>query len=601
MDEVHLVIFHVGPVQEFIASARRSRDLWFGSWVLSELSKAAAEEIVEQNGGDVEWSLIFPAPQSLSELRSEKFNAANRIVARTRRDPAELGEAVRTQVLERLRKLSNETFSRVEQVAWFDRSVAELQVDDLLEFFWVSSPMRDDYAKTRLEAEALMAARKATRDFTPSRWGSSEDKSSLDGLRESVIPKTAYQTMSREELRQKYRVRRGERLCGIGLLKRHGRRGQGDRFFSTSHLASMPLLERLNESHRDAVDKYVGSLRLLGIGPDALDTVPVAHPIFGYNDGHLLFPERLAEFFDGDKLNQAQEALRVFLKTCFEGDRPGPYYVLLHADGDHMGKIINHQESIEKHRALSRSASLFAQEVDPIVKHFKGCLVYAGGDDVLALLPLHGALPCARALADTFRDQMSSFIVPGRKGEMSVQPTLSVGLAIVHHLEPLSEALELARKAEAHAKSLKGKNALAVALNKRGGSEKTVGGTWGAFDRRLEWFIQLYCEGELPRGVAYELRFLAMMLEDEEEIPDSSLQRVLSAEVKRILGRKRTERGSRKVNEDIIEKLLNIVSRYKLSVMQLANELIIAQEFALAYNLAAAALPDVPFGEGNEK
>jgi CRISPR-associated protein Cmr2 len=34
----YLMIIGIGPVQEFIASARRSRDLWFGSWLLSELS-----------------------------------------------------------------------------------------------------------------------------------------------------------------------------------------------------------------------------------------------------------------------------------------------------------------------------------------------------------------------------------------------------------------------------------------------------------------------------------------------------------------------------------------------------------------------------------
>lgn len=44
----HLIIVHIGPVQDFIATARRSRDLWFGSWLLSELSKAAARSIVDQ-------------------------------------------------------------------------------------------------------------------------------------------------------------------------------------------------------------------------------------------------------------------------------------------------------------------------------------------------------------------------------------------------------------------------------------------------------------------------------------------------------------------------------------------------------------------------
>ena len=36
----YLIQVAVGPVQGFIATARRSRDLWFGSYLLSELSKA---------------------------------------------------------------------------------------------------------------------------------------------------------------------------------------------------------------------------------------------------------------------------------------------------------------------------------------------------------------------------------------------------------------------------------------------------------------------------------------------------------------------------------------------------------------------------------
>ena len=44
----HLLQLAVGPVQEFIAAARRTRDLWFGSYLLSEISKAAAEAIREQ-------------------------------------------------------------------------------------------------------------------------------------------------------------------------------------------------------------------------------------------------------------------------------------------------------------------------------------------------------------------------------------------------------------------------------------------------------------------------------------------------------------------------------------------------------------------------
>ena len=51
----HLVSISIGPVQDFIAQARRSRDLWFGSHILSEISRAAAKAVAERGG-----KLIFP-------------------------------------------------------------------------------------------------------------------------------------------------------------------------------------------------------------------------------------------------------------------------------------------------------------------------------------------------------------------------------------------------------------------------------------------------------------------------------------------------------------------------------------------------------------
>lgn len=586
MDNVYLVLFHIGPVQEFIRSARRSRDLWFGSWLLSELSKTAALEIVEQNGGDVEWSLIFPAPKNLSELRSDKFNVANRIVARTRKDPADLGEAVRNKVLERLHEISDEAFSRIEAVAEINRKRAELQVDDLLELFWVACPFDDTYVKTRFKAESLMAARKVTRNFGPSTWACSEDKSSLDGLRESVIPRDVYKNMEKDLLRRIYDVSKGERLCGIGILKRHGKRNGDNRFCSTSHMAAMPLLERLTESDKTAVDEYISRLKELGIESSALNTVPFAHDVFGHNDGHLLFSERLAEFFDGDDLKEAQKALEIVLKKAFGNTKPIPYYVLLHADGDHMGKIINEQQTVERHRDLSRRLSMFAQEVHPIVTRYLGSPIYAGGEDVLALLPMHTALECAKTLALTFSREMSDFSILDPKENIVIQPTLSVGLAIVHHLDPLSKSLDLVRQAERYAKSIDGKNALAVSLSKRSGSELTIGGKWGTIDQRLEWFVRLFLDEEMPTEVAYELRSLAMTLEASGEGPNLVPREALSAEVKRILRRKRAKHGTREVDEHIIDRLTTLICAQELSVGQLANELIVARELSSAYALA---------------
>ena len=56
------------------------------------------------------------------------------------------------------------------------------------------------------------------------------------------------------------------------------------------------------------------------------------------------------------------------------------------------------------HAALSEALANFALHFVPrIVADHRGTLIYAGGDDVLALLPTSRALACALCLRETFR------------------------------------------------------------------------------------------------------------------------------------------------------------------------------------------------------
>ncbi len=77
----YLYVLSIGPVQDFIAAARRTRDLWFGSHLLSEISKAAAKKIRDEGG-----QLIFPSPEKPGKDLApsddrDAFNVANIILA----------------------------------------------------------------------------------------------------------------------------------------------------------------------------------------------------------------------------------------------------------------------------------------------------------------------------------------------------------------------------------------------------------------------------------------------------------------------------------------------------------------------------------------
>jgi len=582
-----LLLIQVGPVQEFIASARRSRDLWFGSWLLSELSKTAAQTVVERSGMD---SLIFPYPKEATALQpGSTLNVANKIVAVVEQPSEDVALAVRRAVIKRLRDIRDEAYSHIQ--GRFQRDVAEKQVDDLVEYYWAALPFPDtaDYATVRNQLEALMAARKVTRNFAPITWGRDVPKSSLDGLRESVIPELAYDQvrrgqMSEETLRRRYGVGKAERLCGVGLLKRHGQRGAGDRFFSTSHVAALPLLHRMTDTAKAEVGRYIQELQGLGIAKDALNPVPGRpHPAFDSYDGHLLFEERLGEFFaDSTALDQARNTLKGFLERAVNGCRPMPYYALLVADGDRMGRVIDYQTTVQEHRRLSRALSEFAIQAPDIVTAHEGSLVYTGGDDVLAFLSLHTVLDCARKLADEFRKALQDF-----RDADGHSPTLSVGVAVSHHLEPLADALELARNAEKIAKSEPGKDALAITVSKRSGVDRTVSGRWGTLDERLRLFIQLHRMEAIPDGAAYELHSLVRRLgEPEGGHGDDTLQKAMQAEAVRILRRKQARRGREAIAEGTSEHLKTLLAEDGMAVDRLADELIVARTLAEAADLA---------------
>jgi len=583
LQPMHVLVLSIGPVQEFIESARKCRDLWFGSWLLSELARAAARGLVEAEGGAEPEVLVFPG----ASTKNGKQAVANKIVARVRQDPALVAQKSEDAMRRRLTQIREIAFRRVapkreDREKFFLESIAIEQVDQLIEFLWASAPENkpDSYPVALQDAERLLAAVKNSKKWGQPSWAKDGiPKSSLDGIRESVLheslfnnPKndSAHRNMSDGRLRREFGVHGAERLCGVGLLKRFGSVGQEDkgrpeRIFSTSHVASGPFragLARLPALHA-SWSRLLDELgRVHGALVDQLDVVPREDPTTGYVDGSIFYEGRLVETleelgFDEKKERESfdttRQALRSFLRKTSPGlGEPTPYYALLLADGDRMGKVIAEQTSFKEHRALSDTLEEFASSTRQFVEKHEGALIYSGGDDVLALLPLHTLLACARGLAAQFEQKMRRWTVD--EGGQRKSPTLSVGVAVVHHLLPLDEALALVRKTEKDAKHVEGKNALAITVKKRGGEAVSVQGTWGKLDVRLEDLIELHRDDAISTKAQYELMDLAARLEDAGN-HKAALEKVQAAEATRILARKQPRKGKETLAEETRARL----------------------------------------------
>lgn len=559
----YLLSVHVGPVQDFIASARRCRDLWYGSQMLSEASRAVAQLLTDGNRP----ALIFPG--EVDRSTGGDVSVANKIqvyLADTDVNAVrDLAEAGRAALDKWVKTTSDEVFERIEHElpagdrASFDGELARAQVAELFEYYWVAVPVAEpgDYARSRKECEQLLAARKNTRRWSAStfvRFG--VPKSALDGVRESVIHESCFSPEHAAWLYRIFKVGKAERLCGVGLLKRNGRwaldagcQESTPTFHSTSHIASAPLRVAMagNPAAQGAWNEFVGMLvgvdgfplqdfRIrspqqqpawtefgLPAGDNAVRVVP--HVLPGQHDadgigldGELLYPERLQSMFDdfgisGDQQSVLTNAQQKVLRALGIGD-PFAYYALILADGDKMGVAIDRlaehagADGRANHKRMSKTLDAeFTSTCASLVRKHGGSLLYAGGDDVMAMVPVVSALACARALRDRFRSAMEKAFAPLDESE---RPTLSVGVAVVHHMDRFDRARQYAKKAESAAKD-GGRNSLAVVLKKRSGPERLVVGKWldgdeEGVDRRILRWTSLLLDNRLPSRFASRLR-----------------------------------------------------------------------------------------------
>ncbi|MDR1649707.1 MAG: type III-B CRISPR-associated protein Cas10/Cmr2 [Synergistaceae bacterium] len=595
----HLLQISIGPVQDFIAAARRTRDLWFGSCLLSEISKAAAKGVAQAGG-----RLIFPNFEDLEPERidSEECSVANVILAE-----ADSGEhaknasrAAREAAETRWGEFAGEAFSIlrgcVTEGSW------EYQKNGVIEFYSAWCPFKEDlsdYPEARKNVARLLAGRKNIRDFALWEGAEKVPKSSLDGLRESVLKP---RKDGREINVRGIRIKKGEELDLVGCVKRAGGQRLDDEkraFPSVSRIAVDPWLRGLWKKTSDSELSELYK-ELCGLCRSLAEKKVLSYyksDSFPY-EGTPLLPQRYSEFLEGldDPADiEAVEALRKDLESVVtklhKRHKPMvPYLAVLAADGDKMGAAISTLKTPGDHRKFSQKLSEFASLARGIVKAHFGCCVYTGGDDVLAFLPMDTALPCARELHDTFGGLWKT----GWNFEKN--PTLSVGLSVGHALEDLEFLLSWGRDAEKLAKE-PGRDGLGITIRSRGNSEIRVRERWKersaaraevqladlSLDQRLEFWAERFAKGKIPSKFPYELRESAKFYEDWET--DETVDEAMKMDVLRIFERKDIQLEYRE-KSSVVKYIKEAIGCSHRSIECLADELLVAQWIGTALEAA---------------
>ncbi len=496
MSAQQLFIFQIGPVQSFIAAARRTQDLYVGSKMLSTLAKSGVEAAMRAEG----FQAVFPVPNG-GKLPQ---GVPHRFAFIATDDPAAVAESVQAAISQ---TWQTQFVDRVH--AWLKRQVGggpwetvyERQTASWLEFNWVAVPYDpDNHTASYQNAARAMAARRSTREFQQVE----EDgvKCTLTGAG-TALPKTLW-----DALRGKVgeiMVRPNEALAAMATIKR----------FAGKYHADCGL----------DVESFPSTDEIAGVLPE-------------------------------DQRG---------------GKEVSGYLAVLHMDGDSMGKRIAKCQDLTEHQEFSRTLAHFADEVVPeiIAKHERAVLIYAGGDDVLALLPLSAALKVADELQAAFH-------------QLTGNMTASAGIAVTPFNLPLDVALQTSRDAEKKAKDGHGRAAVVV-TEVHGGQMREAGTKWttqhAAIVDVMDQLYQHFIRRELSSKLGYDLQDLTYALGTTPAMADAR-----AAELSRLLHRRLGEGVSRDVAErietDLHRKLVALGEDNDCGWDSLANWVILARFLA---------------------
>ena len=256
---------------------------------------------------------------------------------------------------------------------------------------------------------------------------------------------------------------------------------------------------------------------------------------------------------EGRREEKQRRAEHLVKRTLFrdeDRDKIETYYALLLMDGDHMGRILSgdggdegdngngprcaipyldsfHPQvrngfeartrdnpalreygertramSPNRHLAISAALNDFALYVVPevIEREFLGRVLYAGGDDVMAMLPVVDLLPAMQRLRHAYsghdpHDASSDWkaargsrklvckdgfaLLRGHLMRMMGGATASCGAVVAHYQAPLTAVMRELREAEQRAKNEGGRDAFSLTVVKRSGGALQLTANWG--------------------------------------------------------------------------------------------------------------------------
>ncbi|MFN3829764.1 MAG: type III-B CRISPR-associated protein Cas10/Cmr2 [Tepidimonas ignava] len=300
---------------------------------------------------------------------------------------------------------------------------------------------------------------------------------------------------------------------------------------------------------------------------------------------------------DAHDYEQAQRLVKTALGRTLDqaSARLETYYALIMMDGDKMGAILSGDDkttipfcesfhphvrkgfearaasqplirqygaqkrpiSPNRHLAISGALNDFSQTVvrHVVEEEHLGRVIYAGGDDVLAMLPVADLLSCMQRLRYAYSGidpeheggvwqglTLQNGFAALKKGQqqrvmrmMGENATASCGAIIAHHQAPLSAVMRALREAEKRAKSEGGRDAFSITVLKRSGGALFLTAKWGEPVELLKKLVAFLRGQDTSRRAVYHTLEWLRDLPEPKDNPEM-LQSLLAYQLARQSG-----------------------------------------------------------------
>lgn len=453
----YLFLFTISPVQAFIAQARKTQDLYAGSFILSHLCRVAAEKARTAYNARI----VFPHLDN--EALINRFLAV--VDDSNREKNLAMGRDVEETVRDTLRQMAEEILVRM-KISCSPSFIQHYynQVENFWQIFWVfqeypEGAFADSYVKIEQALGAIKNVKKfASFEQEPARKCSITGEHNVlfyrEGQKNRFDPDFAISLPA--ELPPKYLDER-EKLGAIAFIKRCA----GKYFLTDEFFRKYPSIKFIEEFPSTA-DIALMDVLYEHLLPEKRKLVNAA-ALFELKNNRPL-PSNLSYL-------EQKETKKAFEKFQKDNIYLTPYYALLLFDGDNMGRWLagdylnngnNNLESFQNN--LSRQLGLFAEAArNEVLCEPAGRTVYAGGDDFLGLINIRHLFAILKELRRRFDEVDLSRYTDHRI-------TFSAGVVVAHWKTPLGEVLSRARQMEQKAKGPDGgKDALALAVLKHSG------------------------------------------------------------------------------------------------------------------------------------